>query len=105
VFQKDGELAKQAVRPGVGPGGRTLKRPDADTITAFVVAHEVFETFLEDGRLWVFKSGSKELDQCQQHHELEKQVIRVNVGPLGMTIKAPDDETIETHKSASGTRP
>ena len=46
-FRKDGELAKQVVRPGVGPRGMTLKGPDTETILGYVVAQDGFETFLD----------------------------------------------------------
>jgi uncharacterized protein (TIGR03000 family) len=99
-FQKDGELAKHVVRPGAGPGGKTLKAPDTETIVAYLTSQEGFETVLEDGRLWVFRATSKELAEYRQQGELAKHVTRVNAGPLGLTLKAPDVDTIEAYKKA-----
>jgi hypothetical protein len=101
-FLKDGELAKHVVRPGAGPRGMTLKAPDAETIIAYMTAQEGFITFLEDGRLWVFKTASKELPEFKKNGDLAKHVIRVNAGPLGLTLKAPDGETIDLYLKACG---
>jgi hypothetical protein len=101
-FLKNGDLTKQVVRPGAGPRGMTLKGPDADTIIAYVTAQEGFITFLQDGRLWVFKSDSKDLQEYKKNGELAKHVIRVNAGPLGLTLKAPDAETIDFFLKACG---
>lgn len=35
-FEKAGELAKHIVRPGKGPGGITVKGPDAETLDAYL---------------------------------------------------------------------
>jgi hypothetical protein len=101
-FLKNGDLTKQVIRPGAGPRGMTLKGPDADTIIAYVTAQEGFITFLQDGRLWVFKSDSKDLQEYKKNGELAKHVIRVNAGPLGLTLKAPDGETIDLYLKACG---
>lgn len=99
-FIKDGELAKQVVRPGAGPRGMTLKGPDTDTLLSYVAAYDGFETFIEDGRVWVFRTGAKELEQFKKNGELEKHVTRINAGPLRMTVKSPDAETIEAYRKA-----
>lgn len=51
-----------------------------------------FTTYIEDGRLWVFKEGSKELEEFKQHGEPIKQFTRIGEGPEGMTVKAADPE-------------
>jgi uncharacterized protein (TIGR03000 family) len=101
-YLKDGELAKHVVRPGAGPSGKTLKAPDIDVIVGYLTAQEGFETILEDGRLWIFRAGSKELTEFRQQGELAKHITRINAGPLGLTLKAPDIETIEAYKKARG---
>ena len=101
-FQKHGELAKHVVRPGAGPGGITIRAPDAETIAAYTVAREGFRTILESGRVWVFRAGSKELADFQKHGELAKHVVRPGAGPDGMTLKAPDLETIESYLRGKG---
>ena len=65
-----------------------------------------FVTKIEDGRLWVFKAGSPALDDMQKNGLPEKAAVRIGAGPNGMTIKAPDDETLQSYLSAGGdTRP
>lgn len=96
-YRKKGELAKHVIRPGAGPRGMTLKAPDADTLAGYCVAKKGFDTRIVDGRLWVFAAGSKELGQFEKTGELAKHVVRPSAGPLGMTIKAPDVETIDSY--------
>ncbi len=96
-FDKDGELAKHVIRPRAGPGGVTLKAPDADTILAYVARRPGFVTEVHDGRLWVFKAGAKELERFRKDGELAKHVVRPGAGPLGATLKAPDAETLDAY--------
>lgn len=101
-YQKDGELAKHVTLPGAGPDGVTVKGPDSETILSYLTACEGFETFVEDDRLWVFRVGSEELDEYKQNGELAKHVTRIGEGPQGMTIKAPDGDTIDAYLQAAG---
>lgn len=97
AFKKDGELAKQVVLISSGPGGVTVKGPDRETILAYLAACPGFETLLEDGRIWAFKSGSKELTAFRKDGEFAKHITRIGVGPLGVTVKAPDAETLDLY--------
>jgi len=99
-FRKDGELAKHVIRPGMGPRGMTIKGPDTETIVLYVAAQEGFETLLEEGRLWVFRAGCKEFDEFKKQGELAKQVSRIHAGPMRLTIKAPDAETLDSYLKA-----
>lgn len=56
-----------------------------------------FYTQIEDGRLWVFKEGSKELEQFKAHGEPAVNVSRIGEGPEGMTLKAPSQEVLEAY--------
>lgn len=56
-------------------------------------AKDGFETFLEDGRLWVFATGAEELKQLLSAGELAKHVTFIAAGPGGITLKAPDRDT------------
>lgn len=56
-------------------------------------------TKIHDNRLWAFKEGSKELEKFEKEGELAKHVIIPAGGPLGVTIKAPDKETVEEYMS------
>jgi hypothetical protein len=59
-----------------------------------------FVTKVEDGRLWVFKEGSKELEQFQQYGEPTVNVSRIGEGPEGMTLKAPSQEVLDAYNNA-----
>ena len=96
-FQKSGELAKHVIRPGAGPGGLTLKAPDADTITAYLVARAGFETMLVDGRLCVFRSGAEVIAEFKKNGELAQHVTRPGAGPDNITLKGPDAETLDAY--------
>lgn len=58
-----------------------------------------FVTKIHDNRLWVFKTGSKELGKFEKDGEIAKHVIIPAGGPFGVTVKAPDKETIEEYMS------
>ena len=51
---------------------------------------EGFRTFVEDGRLWVFKDGSEDLAKFIAHGEPAKMVVLPGKGPNGMTMKGTD---------------
>jgi len=99
-FRDQGELAKHVIRPAAGPGGITLKAPDAETITLYLAAKPGFHVALEDGRLWVFRRGAREYDDFRKQGELAKHVIRPAAGPGGITLKAPDAETLDDYQAA-----
>ena len=99
-FVSKGELAKHVIRPGIGPRGMTLKSSDNETINQFISMREGFTTSIEDGRLWVFVSGSDELADFEEHGEPAKCVVRPATGPAGMTIKSSDSEVIDRYINA-----
>ena len=59
-----------------------------------------FVTDVKDGRLWVFREGSKDLAEYRQHGELTKMVTRIGAGPNGMTIRAGDAKDIDDYLAA-----
>lgn len=56
-----------------------------------------FTTFTEDGRLWVFKSDSKDLEEFKKSGEPVKQYTRIGDGPEGMTVKGASDEDLNAY--------
>ena len=68
--------------------------------TASSHAKPGFYTEVKDGRLWVFKEGSKELEAFKKDGEPAHQVTRVGAGPQGMTIKSPDAKVIDEYLAA-----
>ena len=59
-----------------------------------------FYTEVKDGRLWVLREGSKELEAFKKQGELDHQVTRVGAGPEGMTIKSSDAKVIDEYLAA-----
>ena len=59
-----------------------------------------FYTEVRDGRLWVFREGSKELADFKQHGEPPIQATRVGGGPNGMTVKSSDVAVIDEYLTA-----
>jgi hypothetical protein len=97
-FQKSGELAKHVTWVGSGPSGTSLKAPDAETAMAYLVQKPGFESITDpDGRIWIFAAGSKDLEAFRRDGELAKHVTRIGAGPRGVSLKAPDAETIDAY--------
>jgi len=61
AFREHGEPAKQVIKIGAGPDGKTIKAPDSETIAEYMAAKKGFVTFIEDGRIWVFRPDSEDL--------------------------------------------
>jgi hypothetical protein len=59
-----------------------------------------FVTILEDDRLWVFDESSEQLAAYETNGELAKHTTRIGVGPAGLTVKAPDNDTILRYLAA-----
>lgn len=72
----------------------------AETAVAATYNKPGFVTKVENGRLWVFKEGSKELAEFEKNGEPTINVSRIGEGPEGMTIKAPSTEVIEAYTAA-----
>lgn len=60
-----------------------------------------FVTKEEKGRLWVFREGSKDLEEFEKHGEPAKQVTKIGAGPNGMTVKSGDAKVIEEYLKAA----
>jgi hypothetical protein len=54
-------------------------------------------TVEREGRLWVFKDGSKDLAEFLKTGEPAKQVTRPAAGPGGITLKSSDSATIDEY--------
>ena len=100
-FLSIGEPAKHVIKIAAGPGGRTVKAPDTDTILAYLGARDGFVTRVVDGRIWVFAEGDAEsLADFERQGEPAKHIIRPSAGPLGATIKAVDAATADAYQFA-----
>lgn len=85
--------------------GNTIRGACALALTGGLLAgcthaKEGFHTALDKhGRLWVFKAGSAELEEFLAKGEPAKQVVRPGVGPLGLTLKGPDAQTLDDYRA------
>lgn len=61
---------------------------------------EGFTTFVENGRLWVFKVGSQEAEDFKAYGEPTKMATKVGAGPGDMTVKSADLETLDAYLAA-----
>lgn len=59
-----------------------------------------YVTVIEKGRLWVFKDGSKELEDFRKHGEPTVSNMKIGAGPEGMTLKGPSMEVIDAYLAA-----
>lgn len=100
MFREVGEPAEQVVRPRAAPGGVTVKSTDNATIDEYLTTLPGFYTRMDDGRLWVFRADSAELEEFLQTGDPAKQVVRPLAGPFGLTIKAVDTAVIDEYLAA-----
>jgi hypothetical protein len=56
-----------------------------------VASRPGFVVEVEDGRLWVMREGQKKEEKC---------VTRIGAGPRGVTVRAPDAETLNAYLAA-----
>jgi len=90
VFKQGSDMKKSdkhATLIGAGPAGMTIKALDKDTAIQYVAHKEGFVTMVEDGRLWVFREGV-------ETKLSDKHVTRIGAGPMKMTVKALDKDTL-----------
>lgn len=101
-FRAKGELTKSVTLVGRGPNGMTIRSPDRQTAIDYLYGKVGFVVLTDaDDRLWVFRHGSKELQDYHAKAELAKHVTRVGAGPGGITVKAPDGSTIDAYLAAA----
>ncbi|MBP7495082.1 MAG: hypothetical protein KA771_06275 [Spirochaetales bacterium] len=79
-----------APAPGVTPKGEE-KPAELDVST---YQKPGFAVATHQGRLWVFKEGSKEYEKFKSQGEPAYQVTKVGALPGGITVKAPDTVTL-----------
>ena len=93
--------AAAAVQPAAEAAATEAAPAKAAAEDASRYERDGFVTTLEDGRLWVFRAGSKELAEFEQKGEPVKQVIRPSAGPGGVTLKAVDSETLDEYMATA----
>ena len=103
-FLEHGEPAKCITKIGVGPDGKTVKGSESSEIEAYLAvwpskryAIDGFTVYERDGRLWVFKNGSKGLEEFLKHGEPAKNVTKIGVGPDRKTLKGADTADLDAY--------
>lgn len=92
---------EHVTRDGGGPNGMTVEATSDDAITLYMATKPSFVVRLEDGDLWVFRSGSREVYAYDHGTPPEKPVTREGSGPGGATIKAVDEKTLDAYEVAA----
>jgi len=96
-FLSGKEPAGIVIRPGAGPNGETLKAASRETLAAYLATRDGFATFIVDGRIWVFQLDDPALETFRTSGEISRNVTRPGAGPDGMTVRAPDSETLDAY--------
>jgi hypothetical protein len=91
---------RQFFRKSVAAVGATVLLAACATTSSPGYGKPGFHTEVKDGRLWVFREGSKDLAEFKKHGEPAKQVTRIGGGPNGMTIKSSDAAVIDAYMAA-----
>ncbi len=125
-FLTKGESAKRVTRISSGPGGKTLvgastpvlesyealwpkaaapaaqpRRSMAGGMTsASPYGVHGFAVFEDDGRLWVFRKGSKHLTTYKTKGEPAKRVTLIAEGPQGKTLMGSDTEAMKDYAAS-----
>ncbi len=99
-FKAKGEPAQVVTRIGEGPGGMSLRSVNGAVIDGYLLSKEGFATEVRDGRLWVFKVGSKEYLDFKAKGEPAQIITRIGEGPNGMSLRSVDMATIDAYLQA-----
>ncbi len=59
-----------------------------------------YSAYLQDGRLWIFSTGSQEQAEFEVGKEPAKHITRIGAGPAGLTVKAVDSGTLSGYFAA-----
>lgn len=101
-FQEVGEPAKCYTMVGAGPMGLSVRSDSKETIMDWATSAPGFNTYLVDERIWVFVPGSEAETEFLSVGEPAKNATKINAGPMGMTVKSIDFDTINAYLAAVG---
>lgn len=94
------EIEKFVTKVGAGPDKMTVRAPDIMTIVSYLSQRDGFDTAVTEDSLWVFRRDSPEVGTFAGTLTLPKHAARPGAGPFGMTLKGPDDATIDSYLAA-----
>lgn len=96
--EKGKHPAKHAVRPGAGPGGATLRSPEAATINEYLATKSGFAAYADDGRLWIYQAGTEDHAKFMKSGKHPaKHVVRPGAGPGGITLRAVEADVLNAY--------
>ncbi len=93
-FVRTGETSESFTMVAAGPAGRSLRSVDRETLLEYLTAKPGFVTIGDEGRVWVFRDGSPELEAFRARGGLDERVTLLGAGPMNATLLASDRETI-----------
>ena len=93
-------LRQMVVVAGIALVAAACATTAPSTTTTASLVKPGFYTEVRDGRLWVFRDGSQELDEFKKHGEPAHQLTRIGAGPNGMTIKSSEAAVIDEYLAA-----
>ncbi len=93
-FLASGEPAKSVTWIGAGPRGMSMRSDDADTLLSYLAAKPGFSTYVEDGRIWVFQTGSEGHQEYQRSGEPAKSVTWIGAGPRGVSLRSDSADAL-----------
>ena len=91
---KDGDIAKNITMVGKGPLGVSIRSDDKETVLKWAAKVDGFNTYVREGRVWVFKPGSEHEAEFLSVGEPAKSITKVGAGPLRSTVRAADDDVL-----------
>ncbi len=100
-FAANGEIGKNYTSIGTGPMGMSLRSDSRETVYAWAATEPGFNTYIVDGRIWVFEPGSEAEAEFKANGEPAKSVTFVGAGPLGMTVRGAERATVVSYIAAS----
>lgn len=96
---RDGrEPAHSVSMPGAGPRGTTLRAENRETLLRWMGHRAGFAVFPEDGRLWVFDTGSEAADTFAADGEPARSITRIGAGPRGMSLRSDRPEVLDRYQ-------
>ncbi len=85
-----GDIAKNVTLVGKGPMNISIRSDDKATVLKWAAMKDGFNTYVREGRIWVFKPGSEHEAEFLEVGEPAKSVTKVGAGPMRATVRAAE---------------
>lgn len=100
-MMNDGDIAKNITMIGKGPMGVSIRSYDKETVLKWAAKVHGFNTYIREGRVWVFKPGSEHEAEFLSVGEPAKSITKVGAGPLRSTIRAAEEDVLHHYIRAT----